>query len=119
MARKAKENKKDNSDNAGDSPLLDSANIDVKKIISLGKERGFVTFDELNAAMPHGQVSSEQIDEVMSMLQDAGISVENEDGESSERDEEKANKLIDEVDDMEFREMAKKLLVKIKKAEDR
>tara|TARA_Y100000588_G_C14145056_1_gene877963 strand:- start:384 stop:902 length:519 start_codon:yes stop_codon:yes gene_type:complete len=37
----------------------------------------------------------------------------------SERDEEKANKLIDEVDDMEFREMAKKLLVKIKKAEDR
>ena len=89
MARKAKENKKDNSDNAGDSPLLDSANIDVKKIISLGKERGFVTFDELNAAMPHGQVSSEQIDEVMSMLQDAGISVENEDGESSEKDEEK------------------------------
>ena len=89
MARKAKENKKDNSDNAGDSPLLDSANIDVKKIISLGKERGFVTFDELNAAMPHGQVSSEQIDEVMSMLQDAGISVENEDGESSEKDDEK------------------------------
>ena len=38
--------------------------------------------------MPHGQVSSEQIDEVMSMLQDAGISVENEDGED-ERDEEK------------------------------
>ena len=33
MARKAKENKKDNSDNAGDSPLLDSANIDVKKMI--------------------------------------------------------------------------------------
>ena len=89
MARKAKENKKDKSDNVGDSPLLDSANIDVKKIISLGKERGFVTFDELNAAMPHGQVSSEQIDEVMSMLQDAGISVENEDGESSEGSEEK------------------------------
>ena len=89
MARKAKENKKDNSENVGDSPLLDSANIDVKKIIALGKERGFVTFDELNAAMPHGQVSSEQIDEVMSMLQDAGISVENEDGESADKDDEK------------------------------
>ena len=33
-------------------------------------------------------------------------------------DEEKACELIDEIDDMEFKEMAKKLLVKIKKVED-
>ncbi len=51
-----------------DGPLLDSINAAVKKMITLGKQRGFVTYDELNAALPSEQVSSEQIEDTMSML---------------------------------------------------
>ena len=68
-----------------DSPLLDTLNAEVKKLIAKGKERGYVTYDELNAALPQDQVSSEQIEDTMSMLSEAGISVvENEEGEEAE-----------------------------------
>ena len=70
-----------------DGPLLDSINAAVKKMIALGKQRGFVTFDELNAALPQGQVSSERIDDTMSMLSESGVNVveseENEDSNES------------------------------------
>jgi RNA polymerase primary sigma factor len=77
-----------------DSPLLDSINAAVKKMIAAGKERGFVTYDELNAALPPEQVSSEQIEDTMSMLSEAGVNVvENEEsedaGESPEKGKEK------------------------------
>ncbi len=58
-----------------DAPLLDSLGAEVKKMIALGKERGFVTYDELNAALPLDQVSSEQIEDTMSTLSEAGINV--------------------------------------------
>ncbi|MBM3492429.1 MAG: RNA polymerase sigma factor RpoD [Alphaproteobacteria bacterium] len=65
-----------------DRPLLDAANALLKKLIARGKERGYVTYDELNAAMPHDQVSSEQIEDVMTMLSELGINlVENEEQE--------------------------------------
>ncbi|MCZ6838137.1 MAG: RNA polymerase sigma factor RpoD, partial [Alphaproteobacteria bacterium] len=54
-----------------------------------GKERGYVTYDELNAALPPEEVSSEQIKNTMAALYEMGISVvENEDAEdfSSARD---------------------------------
>ncbi|MEG3618497.1 RNA polymerase sigma factor RpoD [Magnetovibrio sp. PR-2] len=58
-----------------DSPLLDSLGANVKKMVKLGKERGFVTYDELNAALPPDQVSSEQIEDTMSQLSEMGINV--------------------------------------------
>jgi RNA polymerase primary sigma factor len=65
-----------------DSPLLDSINDAVKKMIFASKERGFVTYDELNEALPPEQVSSEQIEDTMSMLSAAGVNVvENEETE--------------------------------------
>ena len=52
----------------------------VKKIIAKGKERGYVTYDELNKALPAGEFTSEQIDETMATLSDIGINlVEDED----------------------------------------
>ena len=60
---------------SNDSPLLDTINAAVKKMIAQGKERGFVTYDELNAALPPEQVSSEQIEDTMSMLSEAGVNV--------------------------------------------
>ncbi|MDE2336430.1 MAG: RNA polymerase sigma factor RpoD [Alphaproteobacteria bacterium] len=47
----------------------------VKKIIAKGKERGYLTYDELNRALPAGEFTSEQIDETMAMLSDIGINL--------------------------------------------
>jgi RNA polymerase primary sigma factor len=83
--------KNDSKGDGADSPILDTINAEVKKMIALGKERGYVTYDELNAALPQDQVSSEQIEDTMSMLSEAGINVvENEDADDS--DNEKAEK---------------------------
>ena len=38
------------TEDAPDSPLLDTLGAEVKKLIAKGKERGYVTYDELNAA---------------------------------------------------------------------
>src|SRR3984893_4522302 len=47
-----------------------------------GKARGYLTYDELNAALPTDQVSSEQIEDTMTMLSELGINViESEDTE--------------------------------------
>ncbi|TAK98718.1 MAG: RNA polymerase sigma factor RpoD [Rhodospirillaceae bacterium] len=60
---------------AGDSPLLDSTNASVKKLIAKAKERGYITYDELNAALPSEEMTSEQIEDTMSMLSEMGINV--------------------------------------------
>ena len=58
----------DKSEETPDSPLLDSLGAGVKKLVAKGKERGYITYDELNAAMPPEEVSSEQIEDTMAML---------------------------------------------------
>ena len=58
-----------------DAPLLDTKNQNIKTLIKKGKERGFVTHDELNAALPQDELSSEQIEDVMSSLNEMGVSV--------------------------------------------
>ena len=72
------------SEETPDSPLLDTLGAGVKKMLARGKERGYVTYDELNAALPPDQVSSEQIEDTMTMLSEMGINVvENEDSEET------------------------------------
>ena len=67
-----------------DSPLRDTLGAGVKKMLARGKERGYVTYDELNAALPPDQVSSEQIEDTMAMLSEMGINVvENEENEEA------------------------------------
>ncbi|CAA7619788.1 RNA polymerase, sigma 70 (sigma D) factor [Candidatus Terasakiella magnetica] len=74
----------ENQDEAMDGPLLDTLGVAVKKMVAKGKERGYVTYDELNAAMPPDEVSSEQIEDTMAMLSELGINVvENEDNEET------------------------------------
>jgi len=73
----------ENQDEAMDGPLLDTLGVAVKKMVAKGKERGYVTYDELNAAMPPDEVSSEQIEDTMAMLSELGINVvESEEGET-------------------------------------
>ncbi|HTH16475.1 MAG TPA: RNA polymerase sigma factor RpoD [Magnetospirillum sp.] len=67
-----------------DGPLLDTLGVAVKKMVARGKERGYVTYDELNAALPPDEVSSEQIEDTMAMLSELGINVvESEEGEET------------------------------------
>lgn len=65
--------------------LLDTQSAAVKKLIARGKERGYVTYDDINAALPQDQVSSEMIEDTMAVLSEAGVNVvENEESEDGE-----------------------------------
>src|ERR1700741_5199052 len=68
-----------------ETPLLDVQTAAVKRLIARGKERGYITFDELNTVLPPDQNSSEQIEDVMANLSEMGIQVvESEDSEEGE-----------------------------------
>ena len=71
-----------------DSPLLDLSDAAVKRMIKLAKKRGFVTYAELNAVLPSEEVNSEQIEDILAMLNEMGINVI----ESEEHDEGEARK---------------------------
>ena len=81
------------ADQDGDTTLLDTSAVAVKRLIAKGKERGYITFDELNAVLPADQNSSEQIEDVMAMLSEMGIQVvESEEGEEADPVAAKAEK---------------------------
>ena len=72
-------------DEAVEGVLLDTLTAAVKKLIGRGRERGWVTYDELNAALPPDAVSSELIEDTMATLSEIGINVvESEEGEDPE-----------------------------------
>ncbi len=76
----------------GDSPLIDMNNRQVKRMIKTAKEVGFVTYDALNAVLPPEEFTSEQIEDIMSMLSEMGITVVENDGtDDSEDDASPAN----------------------------
>jgi len=69
---------------------LDMSQAAVKKMIADARERGYITYDQLNAVLPPDQVSSDQIEDVMSMLSEMGIQVTEEE-ESEESTEEQGS----------------------------
>jgi RNA polymerase primary sigma factor len=70
-----------------DGPLLDLSDAAVKKMIKEAKKRGYVTVDELNSVLPSEEVTSEQIEDIMSMLSDMGINVvESDEQDDAERE---------------------------------
>jgi RNA polymerase primary sigma factor len=85
----------------GDGPLMDGVSAAVKKMLVRGKERGYITYDELNSVLPQEKVSSEQIEDTLAMLNEMGINVvDNEepedqaaaDAEKEEKEEEEKEK---------------------------
>jgi len=82
----------DQREESPDSPLIDASQAAVKKMLAKAKEKGYVTFDELNTVLPQDQMSSEQIEDTMSLLSEMGINVV----ENDEAGEEPA---ADKVDD--------------------
>jgi RNA polymerase primary sigma factor len=80
--------------------LLDVQTAAVKRLVARGKERGYITFDELNAILPPDQNSSEQIEDLMASMSEMGIQVveseEQEDGETAAAPVEKAEEAEEE-----------------------
>src|SRR5215204_1118600 len=71
---------------SGDAPLIDLNEATIKKLIARAKKRGVITYDELNEALPQDQMSSEQIEDVMSALSEMGVNiVENDESEEDDQ----------------------------------
>ena len=87
---------------APDAPVLDTNNSKIKALIKKGQSAGFVTHDELNAALPHEELTSEQIEDVMSALSEMGVSVveaaEQEESNSEENETEAATGNVSDND---------------------
>ena len=83
MAAKDAEVAKNDDQNDGEN--LDISQAAIKKMISEARARGYITYDDLNKALPPDQVSSEQIEDVMSMLSEMGINIiEDEDADEAD-----------------------------------
>jgi len=75
---------------------LDMSQARVKRMIAEARERGYITYDQLNQVLPPEQVSSEQIEDVMSMLSEMGINViENEEAEDDEEGGESKGEVVE------------------------
>src|SRR6476659_911226 len=88
----------------GDAPLIDLNDASIKKLIARAKKRGVITVDELNEALPSDQISPDQIEDVMSALNEMGVQVvesaeASDDDEEDEKDSEPAAE--DEVDPLD------------------
>ncbi len=77
-----------------DAPLIDLNEASIKKLITRAKRRGYVTMDELNEALPQDQMSTDQIEDIMSAISEMGVNVvendedaQDEDGDSNDVDE--------------------------------
>ncbi len=57
------------------NPMIETSQAAVKKMIADARARGYITYDELNEMLPLDQVSSEQIEDVMSMLSEMGVNI--------------------------------------------
>ncbi len=73
-----------------DAPLIDLNEASIKKLISKAKKRGYVTYDELNEALPSGEMSPDQIEDIQTALSEMGVQIveTDEDAEAEAEDRE-------------------------------
>ncbi|MBF9023717.1 RNA polymerase sigma factor RpoD [Rhodobacterales bacterium LSUCC1028] len=74
---------------------LDMSQAAVKKMIAEARARGFITYDQLNAVLPPEQVSSEQIEDVMSMLSEMGVNIIEDDEIEDEENKSSGGELVE------------------------
>jgi len=109
MAQKAQKKQDDTgktSDAANDSGASDGVMVDgnteaMQALMAVGKERGYITHDELNKALPQGELTSEQIEDFMSELNSIGVNIvdsaESDDGAEDEETEKSSGNLSDDA----------------------
>ncbi|MCI5042956.1 MAG: RNA polymerase sigma factor RpoD [Donghicola eburneus] len=92
MAAKDTEDRKSDDQDQDQEISLDLSQARVKKMIGEARERGYITYDQLNQVLPPDQVSSEQIEDVMSMLSEMGINIIEDD--EAEEEEQGSTELV-------------------------
>jgi len=76
---------------------------EVQQLIELGKEKGFLTYDEVNDILPSDMVSSDRIDDVMSMFGEMDIDVvDSEQKMPMRKDQELDEPSMDDEEEEEF-----------------
>ncbi|SDE89010.1 RNA polymerase, sigma 70 subunit, RpoD [Celeribacter baekdonensis] len=91
----AKDNDDAKTEDQDQDGMLDVSQTSVKKMISEAREKGYITYDQLNKVLPPEQVSSEQIEDVMSMLSEMGINIiEDEEVEDEDAGDAKGGALV-------------------------
>ena len=83
----------------GDAPLIDLNDASIKKVIARAKKRGYITYEQLNEALPQGEMSSDQIEDISSALSEMGINIVENDEAGEEGDEKPADE--DEVESVD------------------
>src|SRR3954467_584104 len=82
----------------GDAPLIDLNEASLKKLMARAKKGGYITYDEIKEGLPQDQMSSEQIEDVMSAFSEMGVNiVENEEADEDDQQQD-ADTGVDEVD---------------------
>jgi len=69
-----------------DAPLIDLNEATIKKLIAKAKRRGYITVDELNAALPQDEMSTDQIEDVMSAISEMGVNIVESDEDAAEEE---------------------------------
>ncbi len=64
-----------NTPDKDDAPLIDLNEASIKKLISKARKRGYVTYDELNEALPSGEMSPDQIEDIQTALSEMGVQI--------------------------------------------
>jgi RNA polymerase primary sigma factor len=57
---------------------------EVKKLIDVGKEKGYLTYDELNETLPSDMIAPDQLDSVLTMFDDLDIEIVDNDKEGQD-----------------------------------
>ena len=70
-----------------DAPLIDLNDASIKKVIARAKKRGYITYEQLNEALPQGEMSSDQIEDISSALSEMGINIVENDEAGEDGDE--------------------------------
>ncbi|TRD09926.1 RNA polymerase sigma factor RpoD [Erythrobacter insulae] len=80
---------KDKTSENDDAPLIDLNEASVKKLMTKAKKKGYITYDELNDALPSGEMSPDQIEDVQTALSEMGVQiVENDEEAEAEAEQE-------------------------------
>ena len=82
-----------------DAPLIDLNEASVKKLMTKAKKKGYITYDELNAALPSGEMSPDQIEDIQTALSEMGVQIVENDEEAEAEAEQDAEVEAMEVDD--------------------
>jgi len=94
-------------DDKAEAPIIETATEAIKKMIKKGKERGYVTIDEINAALPQDKINSDLIEDTMAMLSEMGISVTEGDEEEAPKEKKEGEEEAEEKGNVDADELGR------------